>query len=75
MYVGEREDEDFSDIFNPVRVTLDSYILVNLSASVQMSEVFRISGRVENLLDEEYQEVLGYGTPGLSAYVGIRAAL
>ena len=28
--------------------------------------------RAENLLDEDYQQVLGYGTAGRSAYLGIR---
>ena len=27
---------------------------------------------VENLFDEEYQQILGYGTPDLSGYLGIR---
>jgi vitamin B12 transporter len=26
--------------------------------------------RVENLLDEDYQQIFGYGTPELSGYVG-----
>jgi vitamin B12 transporter len=32
-------------------------------------------GRIENLLNARYEEVLGYGTPGISAYAGIRAQL
>ena len=26
--------------------------------------------RIENVFDEEYQQVIGYGTPGLSGHVG-----
>ncbi len=31
----------------------------------------QLFGRVENLLNAQYQEVKGYNTPGLSAYVGL----
>ena len=29
-------------------------------------------GRVENILDEDYQEVFGFATPGVAAYAGVR---
>jgi vitamin B12 transporter len=29
-------------------------------------------GRIENLLDKDYEEVLGSGTPGITGYGGIR---
>jgi len=35
-------------------------------------EVF---GRIENLLDKDYQEVLGYSSPGIGAFVGVRATI
>jgi vitamin B12 transporter len=31
----------------------------------------RLLARVDNLLDEDYQDVLGFGTPGFSAYAGV----
>ena len=65
VYVGERMD--WGD------VTLDSYALVNVAGSYRVSAVLEVFGRVENLLDEEYEEAGGYGTEGLSAYIGIRA--
>jgi len=52
--------------------TLDSWTRVDVTGSYDLNERVELFGRVENLLDEEYQQILGYGTPDLSAYVGIR---
>jgi vitamin B12 transporter len=70
-YVGERDDNDFST-FPATRVTLDDYFLVNLAASYEVSESLQVFGRVENLLNENYVEVTGFGVPGIAAYVGIK---
>jgi len=74
IYVGDRIDKDFSS-WPAATVTLDSYLLVNLSGSLALSDKLKLTGRMGNLLDEEYQEVYGYGTAGRSAYIGIRADL
>jgi len=71
IYAGERDDKDFS-ISPPRRVKLDQYTLVNLAASYDISKNFQLFGRVENLLDKDYEEVKGYGTPGLSIFGGIK---
>jgi vitamin B12 transporter len=71
IYVGKRDDKDFS-ISPPRRVKLDQYTLVNLAASYDISKNFQLFGRVENLLDKDYEEVKGYGTPGLSIFGGIK---
>lgn len=71
LYVGEREDTDFST-FPSTTVTLDDYTVVNLAASYDVCENLRIFGRVENIFDEDYEEVLGFGVPGFSAYAGVR---
>jgi len=74
IYVGDRTDKDFST-WPAATVTLESYTLVNLAGSFAVSDRFKLTGRIENLLDEEYQEVFGYGTPGRSAYLGVKADL
>jgi vitamin B12 transporter len=74
IYVGDRTDKDFS-AWPAATVTLDSYTLVNLAGSLAINDRLKLTGRVENLLDEDYQEVFGYGTPGRSAYVGVKAEL
>jgi len=71
IFVGKRDDKDFS-ISPPRRVKLDPYTLVNLAASYDISKNFQLFGRVENLLDKEYEEVKGYGTPGLSFFGGMK---
>lgn len=45
---------------------------VDVSAVYSISAKLEFYGRLENLFDEEYQQVFGYGTPGLSALVGFR---
>lgn len=76
LYVGDNADLDFPPpTYTPVRVTLDGYTLVNLSGAFSVAHGFEITGRVENLLDEDYQTILGYGTPGISGYLGFRADL
>ncbi|MGE5432221.1 MAG: TonB-dependent receptor plug domain-containing protein [Syntrophomonadaceae bacterium] len=67
--VGEREDKDFT-LFT--RVPLKSYTLVNLAASYNITPVIKVFGRVDNLLNAKYEEVLFYGTPGRSAYIGMK---
>jgi vitamin B12 transporter len=74
IYVGDRTDKDFST-WPAATVTLDRYTMVNLAGSFFMSDKMELTGRLENLLDEHYQEVFGYGTPGRSVYVGVKAEL
>jgi vitamin B12 transporter len=38
-----------------------------------LSGHIEVFGRIDNLFDQEYEAVLGYGTPGRSAYIGIKA--
>ena len=72
-YNGETFDNDFTDpnVFDG-RVKLSSYTLVNLSADWQVSKSAQLYARVENLLDEDYEEVFTYRTAGLGAYAGVR---
>lgn len=71
---GEAEDLAFTDpSFIPVRVTLDDYTLVNFAATIRLSEKFELFGRVENLLDEGYEQVFSFVSPGRSATIGLRA--
>ncbi|MDT8395201.1 MAG: TonB-dependent receptor [bacterium] len=65
--VGERKE--WGD------VTLEEYTLVDLAASYQITDRVELTGRVQNLLDEEYEEAAGYGVPGRAAYVGIKAGM
>lgn len=73
FYVGERDDSYWDAMtFTTRDVVLDDYVLVNLAASFDIYDYLTIFGRIENLFDEEYYESYGYGTPGLSAYGGVK---
>jgi vitamin B12 transporter len=68
IYVGKRDDWKPY----PVRGRIGGYTLVNLAASYDITKNFQIFGRVDNLFDKDYEEVSGYGTPGLSFFGGIK---
>ncbi|MGH8579071.1 MAG: TonB-dependent receptor [Gammaproteobacteria bacterium] len=73
-YTGEQIDNDFSTV-PATRVTLDDYTLVNLTVSYALHEKARVFGRVENLLDEDYQDVFGFETPGIGGFLGLEVGL
>lgn len=67
--VGARNNNDASATSAPI--VLASYARVDLSATYRVNSNLSLFGRIENLLDAHYQEVTGYNTAGLSAYVGL----
>ena len=69
-WVGEREDLDFS-VFPSARVTLDPFVVARLAAGWDVADAVRVFGRIENLFDADYEEVLDFGTPSRAAYVGV----
>jgi len=73
-YGGTRLDTFFAPFPAPQSiVTLDNYWLVDLAATVRLTESFDVFARVNNALDEDYEQVFGFNTPGRQAYIGIRA--
>ncbi|MCP4687173.1 MAG: TonB-dependent receptor, partial [Desulfobacterales bacterium] len=52
--------------------TLDSYTLVNVSASYDITDYLQVYGRVDNVFDEYYEEAWSYASPGLSGYLGLK---
>lgn len=62
--------DSFDNASNNVR--LDGYALVEVRATVPVTDAVELFGRVENLFDAQYETVAGYGTYGRSAYVGVR---
>lgn len=51
---------------------LDNFEVLDLSATYAVTDAFALFGRIENLLDEDYEEVPGYNTSGQAAHVGAR---
>ncbi|MCP4724478.1 MAG: TonB-dependent receptor, partial [bacterium] len=71
IYTGERDDMDFA-AWPAERIKLGSYNLVNIYGSYKFNDYIEFTGRIDNLLDEEYEDVKGYGTPGFTMMAGIR---
>jgi vitamin B12 transporter len=75
-YNGKQDDTQFSNFFASRRnVTLDDFTLVDVAASYAITDKVELFGRVENLLDEDYQQVLGFDNPGIGAVIGVRTRL
>lgn len=73
-YVGARNDTDF-DVFPAADVTLGDYVLGSLRLAWRITEIIELYGRIDNLFDANYQDVVGYMTPGRTAYAGLRLRL
>jgi vitamin B12 transporter len=69
LAAGEREDVGF-----PAPVTLDSYVVVDLTAGWKITDRLSLRARVENLLDEDYELADGFNTPERGVYVALRYA-
>jgi len=56
----------------PEIVSLESFWLLGLTASYDINHNTNIFVRANNLLDEDYEQVYGYRTPGRSTFLGVR---
>jgi vitamin B12 transporter len=50
----------------------DAYVTVNLAGSYKINQNVEIFARIENLLNEQYQDVDTYNTADASAYAGVK---
>ncbi len=67
-YVGKR----FNDTANNIR--MNDYTVVNLASAYDITKTVQVFGRIENLLNRDYQEVNGFATAGFSAYGGFQVS-
>ncbi|MCH7620022.1 MAG: TonB-dependent receptor [Candidatus Marinimicrobia bacterium] len=76
-FVGERYDTDFvfDENFQVSYGFLPSYTTARVAVSYELLEQVRLKLRIENLLDEVYEEVAGYPSPGRAVYGGITLKL
>jgi vitamin B12 transporter len=51
---------------------IQGYEVVDLRLAYPVTSSIEVQGRVENLLDEQYETIYRYGMPGRAAYVGAR---
>lgn len=73
-YVGPRADQDF-DRFPAPTVRLGAYALASARIAYRLLPRLELYARVENAFDDDYQDVVGYNTPGRTVYAGFRVAL
>lgn len=66
-YLLDREDG-----FAGSQSDAEDYLNVKLTAQWQITKNLQWFGRIENLLDEEYEEVRGYPTYGRCFYTGLK---
>ena len=52
---------------------IDSWIRFDVNGSYKLSGTNELYFRIENLLDKEYQQIFGYGTPERSGFIGLRS--
>jgi vitamin B12 transporter len=72
-YNGEQLDNFFPPpFFASEQVTLDGFTVVDLAASWKLTDSLEITGRISNLFDEDYEEILGFARPGRAVYAGLR---
>ena len=74
-YNGKSQDVVFTPTIPSGMATLDDYLLVTATASYDVTNQIQIFGRIENLLDEQYQEIFSYNTMGIGVYMGLRVRL
>jgi vitamin B12 transporter len=71
LYTGRRQDLVFPADWSPAyQITLPDYTLVRLHADWKPSKRITVFGRIENLFNRRYQEVLGYQTSLRAFYAG-----
>ena len=66
---GNQLDTDFATFST---VTLDAFTLVGGNATYAINDFASLSLRGENLLDEEYEEVVGFSSPGRAVFGGLK---
>jgi len=65
-YVGSR----FNDVSNLQK--LRAFDVWNLIASYEVNKSVQAYVRADNLFNEKYEEILNFGTPVRSVFVGVR---
>jgi len=76
QYSGGQTDVFFPPFPNPSQtVSLDKYTLLNLNANYHVTEQLDVYVRIDNALDDQYEEVFSYKALGVGGSVGFRLKL
>ena len=72
-YSSSQLDNFFSPVtFNTERVTIDAYTVANLAGSWKLTKSLKLTGRISNLFDKVYEEILGFVRPGRAVFAGLQ---
>lgn len=65
-----RQSDTARDGFSPV--VREGFVTADASLAYALNETVTLTGRIENLADDDHQETFGYGEPGRAIYLGFR---
>ncbi|MEL6792467.1 MAG: TonB-dependent receptor, partial [Pseudomonadota bacterium] len=72
-FVLDNVDSDFTSAsFGAGTVDLEDYAVFGVHGSYRFNDNVQLFGRVENLTDEDYVEVDGFATRGITGFAGVR---
>lgn len=72
-FVFDNFDTDFTAAsFGANQVKLDDYAVFTIYGSYRFNDNALIYGRIENLTDENYEELDGFATRGITGFAGVR---
>lgn len=69
---GRQQDLNFTALSTD-RVVLKDYTLVRLAGSYALTPLIDLTARLENALNQEYEEVFSYRATGRAVFVGVNA--
>jgi len=72
LLVGSRSDIDSTTF---ARIEMPTYSVFNVAFGYRLFPSTKLVGRIDNLLDSNYQVVNGYSSQGLSFYFGVKQNL
>lgn len=68
-HVADMTSEQYWGTYANAR--MPDFTVVNMAASYDLTDSARLTGRITNFFDAEYQEAWGYTAPGRAAWIGI----
>lgn len=71
VYTGKREDLAWEG-WTSSRVQMSPFTLFNAALSYDILPSVQLFLRLDNILDQEYETIKGYGTPGFSTFGGFQ---
>jgi vitamin B12 transporter len=73
-YNGDRRDLVFFPFPQPTeRFVLNDYTLVRIAGSYRLTDTMTVFARIENALNQQYEDVFSFASPGRVAFAGVRA--